>query len=227
MTTNTLVGLLLNWRARIAFAPEGQGGAGGDGQDGGDNGASPGATGDGEPPAGDGTGAGGDATGESGGDPSTWQYDVAFFESYGLDEGGLASYTEGLRAAGISPDQARALAELDAGFIQQQQEADAAYIAELQKQLEGDRYLSENWDLTTQRVGAALKAVDAPQDVLDKIDTDAKLQAVFGQPFIMKAMAMLGQFLSNDKFEKGTASGEQVDAAASWYGATTPNQKRS
>lgn len=229
---NTMLALLSSWRHMPLFNAAGEGAAGGQGtgNDGGANGGGAagaddaGAQGNGVP-QGDGTGAGGDTTGTNGGDPSAWTYELNYPEAFGLEGERMEEWTGLLREIGVSPEQAAKIAEKEAAWFEASQAETQEVLAGYQTAVEADKYLSENWDLTVQRMAAGLNAAKVSPEFREFLKSDAGI-TIAANPDIIRAFAMLGQTTSNDKFEQGATSEATVPTQRSWYGNTTPETKR-
>lgn len=201
-----------------------------DGQNGGDNGAgavSPdgaGADGNGVP-QGDVTGARGDAAAPAGDDPSTWTYDVQLPEGFGLGDEQIEAWTSALREAGVKPEQAQKLIEFEAQMYEQSMEAQQATIDGYAKRIEADKFLSENWDLTVQRMSAGIEHVGASDEFRALLESPEGV-AIATIPEVIKAFAMIGKMATNDTFEGGRASEDAEPSYRSWYGNTTPQSKK-
>jgi hypothetical protein len=200
-------------------------------QNGGDNGggaanpADTGAAGNGVP-QGDVTGAGGDAAATGAGDdPSTWTYDVKFPDAFGLKQEQLEGWTNALREAGIKPEQAAKIAEFEIAQFEASVQAQQGLLDGYAKAVENDPFLSENWELTTQRMEAGLNAVGVSPEFKEFLASPDGL-VLSAIPEVMKAFAMLGKMTSNDTFEGGRASNDTEPAHRSWYANTTPQTKK-
>ncbi len=229
---NTMLALLSSWRSYPLFNAAGEGAAGGQqtGNDGGANGGGTqgagdaGAQGNGGP-QGDGTGAGGDTTATTGGDASTWQYELAYPEAFGLEGERMEEWTGLLREIGVTPEQAAKIAEREIAWFEASQQQTQEQLTAYTKAVDADKYLSENWDLTVKRMEAGLTAAKVSPEFREFLASDAGLM-ISANPDIIRAFAMLGQTTSNDKFDQGQTSQDTVPVQRSWYGNTTPETKR-
>lgn len=230
---NTMLARLLGsaklplWNAAGEGTPGGQGtgndngGANGGGTEGAGN---AGAQGDGGP-RGDGTGAGGDTTGSGGGDPSTWQYELSYPEAFGLEGEKLEEWTGYLREIGVTPEQAAKIAEKEVAWFEASQQQTQEQLNGYQKAIEGDKYLSADWNKTVQRMEAGLKAANVSPEFRAFLGSEAGI-TIAANPDVIRAFAMLGQAVSNDKFDTGKTSEDATPTQRSWYGKTTPETKK-
>lgn len=177
-------------------------------------------------PQGDGTGAQGDTTGSNGaGDPASWQYELSYPEAFALEGERLEEWTGLLREIGVTPEQASKIAEKEAAWYEATIAQTQAQLETYGKAVEADKYLSADWPKTVQRMEAGLKAANVSPEFREFLASPEGLP-IAANPDVIRAFAMLGQAVSNDKFETGQRTEDTVPAHRSWYGATTPETKR-
>ena len=229
---NTMLALLSSWRRTPLFNAAGEGASGGTttGNDGGANGGGAesvneaGAQGNGGPLS-DAAGAGGDTTETNGGDPSEWQYELNYPEAFGLEGERMEEWTGLLREIGVTPEQAAKIAEKEAAWFEATQQETQAQLDGFKEAVEADKYLSENWDKTVQRMAAGLTAAKVSPEFREFLQSPEGI-VIASHPDIIRAFAMLGQTTTNDTFETGQTSEAAVPTQRSWYGNTTPETKR-
>lgn len=166
-----------------------------------------------------------DTTNNGTDDPSSWEYDTAFAEAMNLPEERVGEWIEALRGAGVTPEQAAAIAELESGWYEQGMQEMQTTIDTYQKEIEADKYLSENWDLTVQRMTKGLEVAKVSDEFREFLQSPEGT-VIASNPDIVRAFAMLGQQASNDKFDQGQSSDNLVPAHRAWYGNTTPESKK-
>lgn len=236
-TSDFLSGILASWRRGVLFAPEGEGNGGGGTGDGGESGSADqdGAadTGEGDgvkPPAkGDEGNGAGDEANKGGGEAATVPetYDFSDTAIADLSDAHREAYQTVYKELGLSQDQVSSLLEAEkliAAELGQSTDKEQGALSEgWLKASKEDAELSKDWSLTEKRAGFAIRAL-AGED--ESVLTILDQSGLGNHPVILKAFARLGQYMSNDKFDKGDASENTIPTESSWYGDTTPATKR-
>lgn len=211
------------------------GGAGdGDGDDnagGSQDGNPDGGEGDGgKPPAGDEGGGADDGTDGSGDDtnsdlPEAYEFDHPTVED--LSDAHRAAYNEAFREMGLSQEAVNRLLETEARIAEelqtQGQETMQAQRDEWLEAAKADKELGADWALTEKRAGFAMKQIAENDPDFADLLNDTGLG---DHPTLLKAFARLGQYMSNDRFDDGDSSKDDVSTESTWYGDTTPETKR-
>lgn len=225
----------------------GNGNGGGVGGEGGDTGAG-GAGGNGGAQAGgpggnpDATGGNDDGAGESGGSELPESYTFEFQNGYALSDAQRADYDAMFRELGLSQEAVDKMIAVEdkiaADIAQEASDALAKQAGEWEAAAKADKELGADWELTEMRAAAGMQALLAPGEGASpeaaakakaEADTFVRLMDRSGlgnHPVILKAFARVGQYLTNDKFDRGGASDDSVPTEKSWYGNTTPETKK-